>query len=313
MLSRIAESLFWLNRYEERSEGMLRLMRTNYVLSLDKGPSEMNSWLPLLEIFSNKSYVEQIKLAENHQAVIKHLLIDPENNNSLIANLTKARENARGMQDHITKEVWEQVNYLYHLINSKTIASNLEENKQLHTIEHLQKNCLLYTGIADSTMPRSLSWCFMNLGKYIERSILTIDILEKHYAGIEFDLKKEKDILHWRNLLFSVSGYEFHLKNYRSNDSSFNVAHQIIFNEQFPHSLFYSLTRVKKYLENAVDENKIKNKQAIIKEFGRIYSNVEFTDLEWINKIGMSIYLQTSKYNLIQFTNSLSQTFFSYS
>lgn len=312
MLSRIADSLFWLNRYQERSEGMLRLIRTNYVLSLDKSPTETNSWLPLLEIFSNKSYVDQIKLSENHQEVINHLLLDASNNNSLQANLTKARENARGMQDHITKEVWEQVNYLYHIVHSQTLIDNLQENKQLQAIEHIQKNCLLYTGIVDSTMPRGMSWSFMNLGKYIERSILTIDILEKHFAGIDFDFNKEKGILYWRNLLFSVSGYEFHLKNYRNNDTNLNVAHQIIYNEQFPHSLSYSLNRVQKYLENVIEENKVKNKNSLVKEFGRIYSNIEFTDLDWINKMGMSVYLQTSKYNLIQFTNSLSQTFFSY-
>jgi uncharacterized alpha-E superfamily protein len=313
MLSRIADSLFWLNRYLERSEGMLRLMRTNYVLSLDKGPSDMNNWKPLLQIYSGLLLEEQIQIQQSNQKVIGYLLMDPANENSFQMNLNKARENARGMQDHITKEVWEQVNYLYHTVNSKNTFEKLNSNNQLPTIEYLLKNCLLYTGIADSTMPRGMSWCFMNLGKYLERCLLTIELLDKYFANINYDFEDEKDILYWRSLLFSVSGYEFHLKNYRNSDTNINVAHQIIFNEQFPYSIFYCLTRIKKYVETIIDENKVKDKNLLVKEFGRIYSNVEFTDLDWIKKTGISVYLQTSRYNLLQFTNTLSQTFFSYS
>ena len=312
MLSRIADSLFWLNRYLERTEGMLRLMRTNYVLSLDKGPSDMNNWKPLLQIYSGLPPEEQLNLQESNQKVMSYLLMDKANENSIQMNLNKARENARGMQDHITKEVWEQVNFLYHSVNSKSTFEKLNNN-QLSTIEYLLKNCLLYTGIADSTMPRGMSWCFMNLGKYLERCLLTIELLDKYYANIDYDFESEKDILYWRSLLFSVSGYEFHLKNYRNGDTNFNIAHQIIFNEQFPYSIFYCLTRIKKYVETIIEENKVKDKNLLVKEFGRIYSNVEFTDLDWIKKTGMSVYLQTSRYNLLQFTNSLSQTFFSYS
>jgi uncharacterized alpha-E superfamily protein len=313
MLSRIADSMFWLNRYLERSEGMLRLMRTNYVLSMDKSPTEMNSWQPLLQIYAGLPDKEQAAFQQSHTELIRYLLVDANNTNSFQLNLNKARENARGMQDHITKEVWEQVNYMYHMVNSKSILDQIQGNHQLSAIEHLLKNCLLYTGITDSTMPRGMSWCFMNLGKYLERCLLTIELLDKYFAHIDYNFEDEKDILYWRNLLFSVSGYEFHLKNYRNADTNYNVAHQIIFNEQFPYSMAYCLTRIKKYVDTIIEENKVKDKNLLIKEFGRIYSNVEFTDLDWIKKTGMSIYLQTAKYNILQFTNSLSQTFFSYS
>ena len=312
MLSRIADSLFWLNRYLERSEGMLRLMRTNYVLSLDKGPVEQNLWKPILQIYSGLTEQDQAALLPDTYEALNYLLINPNNENSLKLNLNKARENARGMQDHLTKEVWEQVNYLYHVINSQKTIDQLASKHQLQTIEYLQKNCLLYTGILDSTMSRGMSWYFMSLGKYIERCLMTIDILDKYFANFEYDFEKDNDILYWRSLLFSVSGYEFHLKNYRNSDVNQNVSHQLIFNPEFPHSIYYCLNRIKKYLESIVEENKIKDKNLLIKEFGRIYSNVEFSDMDWVKKSGISMYLQTSKYNLLQFTNSLSQTFFSY-
>ena len=313
MLSRIADSMYWLNRYVERSEGLLRMLHTCYVLSLDKGPYGFNTWRPMLQIFAGLPEATIEKLENKTSDAVNLLLLDTKNLNSLKVNLNKARENARGMQDHITKEVWEQVNHLYHLINNPKTETLLKGNESLAAIEHLLKNCLLYTGITDSTMPRGMSWSFMSLGKYIERCLLTIELTDKHYKTIDYDLTQSKDILYWRSLLFSLSGYEFHLKNYRSTDYNYNVAHQVIFNPLFPHSIMYSLIRLKKYLDDAVKENNPSEKYSLLKQFGRLYSNVEFADFEWIKRSGLPEYLEETRSNLLQFSRALSQSFFSYS
>jgi uncharacterized alpha-E superfamily protein len=311
MLSRSADALFWLNRYIERSEGLLRTLHTTYVLSLDKGPYINNSWKIIFDIFSSLSEEEKKTFENNSEKILEHILIDSTNANSLRMILNKARENARGMQDHLTKEVWEQVNYMYHRINAKTIDAQLKTNNEISVIESLLKNCLLYTGIVDSTMSRGESWDFMNLGKYIERCMLTIDLVEKNIIGN--DLSEEKDILHWRGLLFSLSGYEFHLKNYRSSEANYNVLHQAVLNNYFPHSVLYSLERMKKYLENIVDANDPSDKAGLNRQFGRIYSSVQFGDVDMIRNTGVTNYLAQLRYNLFQFAWSFSQTYFSYS
>ncbi len=312
MLSRIADSMFWLDRYLERSEGMLRTLHTSYVLSLDKGPYGIDTWHTLLQIFTGLPDDQLAGLEKNTNDAIYYLLLDPKNMNSVKVVLNRARENARGMQDHITKEVWEQVNHMYHLINSPKTEEQLKGSDQLAAIEHLLKNCLLFTGITDSTMPRGMSWSFMSLGKYIERCLLTIELTDKHYRTIGYDLSQGKDILYWRSLLFSLSGYEFHLKNYRSAEINYNVAHQVIFNQQFPHSIMYSLSRIKKYLDDVVKENSPSEKYSLLKQFGRLYSNVEFADFEWIKRSGLPEYLEETRGNLLQFSRALSQSFFSY-
>lgn len=313
MLSRIADSMYWLNRYIERSEGLLRMLHTSYVLSLDKGPYTSNTWRPMLQIFAGLRDESIAQIENKPSEVVKLLLLDTKNLNSLRVNLNRARENARGMQEHITKEVWEQVNHMYHLINNPKTEQQLLSTDSLAAIEHLLKNCLLYTGITDSTMPRGMSWSFMSLGKYIERCLLTIDLTDRQYQSINYDLTQSMDILYWRSLLFSLSGYEFHLKNYRSTDYNHNVAHQVIFNPLFPHSIMYCLIRVKKYLDDVVKENNPSEKYTLLKQFGRLYSNVEFADFEWIKRSGLPGYLQETRSNLLQFSRALSQSFFSYS
>ncbi len=313
MLSRIADSMYWLNRYLERSESILRTMHTSYVLSLDKSPYGHNSWEPLLELFTFLDHAHIADLEKKPNDILQHVMLDPKNLNSLKVILNRARENARGMQDHITKEVWEQVNLMYHTINNPKVAKQIKGSEQLPMMENLLKNCLLYTGITDCTMPRGMGWNFMNMGKYLERCLITIEITDNIFKKVDYNLEENMDILFWRNLLFSLSGYEFHLKNYRSNEINHNVAHQVIFNRNFPHSINYSMTRLGKYLEEVVNENDPKGKSALLKQFGRLNSSVEFADFEWIRKNGLSNFLGETRNELINFSKSFSQIFFSYS
>jgi len=311
MLSRSADALFWLNRYIERSEGLLRALHTTYVLSLDKGSNTDNSWNIMMNVYSGLGDDEKHRLEQDPALVLDHLLLDTANPNSLKMILGRARENARGMQDHITKEVWEQVNFLYHRINSKTLNEQLQTGNEIAVIENLLKNCLLYTGIVDSTMSRGMAWNFMNLGKYIERCLNTLYLVEKTVVGK--DLSEEKDILYWRALLFSLSGYEFHLKNYRSQEANYNVVHQVILNGLFPHSAYYCLERIRKYLQNVVDENDPADRGGLIRQYGRIASAVEFADVDTIRNAGVPAYLARLRADLLQFSWNLAQTYFSYS
>ena len=174
MLSRVADSLYWLDRYMERTDAMIRVLRTNYVLSFDDGLNSPASWRQLLNIFG---YLPEEKLQEYEKdkaATMRFLITDSQNPNSLRSIISKARENARGAQDHITKEVWEQVNQVYHQVNDPSMEKRLNE-ETLKVIDQLTEYITLYYGVTASTMPRGNGWNLMNTGKFIERCLLTID------------------------------------------------------------------------------------------------------------------------------------------
>ena len=97
-------------------------------------------------------------------------------------------------------------------------------------------------------MPRNQGWHFMNMGKYIERTVQTADILDIKFGHISYDMNNPADIPYWRNLLLSVSGYELYLKTYRSGVQSQNVVDFLVFNMQFPRSVLYSLNRLSEEL-----------------------------------------------------------------
>ena len=312
MLSRIADSLFWLNRYMERADGLVRMMRTNYTLSLDKGINSDLTWRPVLNIYTNLRGEDINNLENDTPGTLHFLLTDTENRNSLKAILTKARENARGVQDHITKEAWEQINQMYHLVNNPNISSTLSGYDALQTIEDFSRNCLLFSGITDVTMPRGLGWSFMNLGKYIERCTQTIEIIDRQYKNIEYDLENTVDIIQWQYLLFSLSGFELYLKTYQTPSYNKNVLHQVILNEDFTRSILYSLNHIFKYLDDVTGENRSDRNEELKRFFGRFYSEVKYIDFEKLDGENLKLCLQNVRSNMIEFSRYLTRNFFSY-
>src|SRR5436190_4288108 len=258
MLSRIADSLFWLNRYMERSDCLLRVIYTNYILSFDAGNSTSFSWKDAIAIFSPTAEEVISPADDSTSAALKYLINDTKNLNAAKTLLTKARENARGVQDNITKEVWEQVNQLYHPVNQPDMEKKLMGSRSLEIIELLYQNSTLYYGVTDSTMPRGQGWNFMNLGKFIERCLLTIDTTFAHFKKIDHQLNNPQDVLFWRNLLLSLSGYELYLKTYTSGQHNLNVIDHVIFNKNFPRSLMYSFHLINGSLDKLWINKKMK-------------------------------------------------------
>ena len=124
MLSRVADSVFWMARYMERTNGMLRILRTNYISSQDE-VKDFN-WHTLLRNYSDAGAEEMEAIGNNSVRVMEHLLLDKQNGGSVINNITRARENGRAVQDHITKEVWQCLNDYHHLIRDKNIYTQVK-------------------------------------------------------------------------------------------------------------------------------------------------------------------------------------------
>src|SRR4030095_7369552 len=113
MLSRVADSLYWMSRYMERSDGILRMLKINFASSQDD--MSAFSWKPVLKIFTYLEDERADSIAKDSRTVLQFMVTDKENPNSVLNIVTKARENARSVQDHITKELWQCLNEFYHL------------------------------------------------------------------------------------------------------------------------------------------------------------------------------------------------------
>lgn len=312
MLSRIADSLFWLSRYMERGDCLMRVVRTNYILSFDAGNHTDFSWRDVISLFAYTNDETVLAEGDNDGSALKYLLADTRNPNSMKVLITRARENARGVQDNITKEVWERVNQIYHVVNRPTLVEEITGSRALETIDTLSERSLIFYGVTDSTMPRGQGWNFMMLGKFIERCLLTIDTTQAHFRKVNHQSNTPQDILFWKNLLLSLSGYELYLKTYTRAQHNMSVIDHIVFNRNFPRSLIYSLGRIKRYLDEIAEDTKMDGSLSLQKTFGRICSKVEFADMNTIQDEGLLHFLNALRSDVISFSNKLTRIYFSY-
>ncbi len=312
MLSRIADSLFWLNRYTERSDSLLRHVYVHYILSLDRALNTDKHWRSVLQIHSASPPEIISEIEDNTPDVLLNLFLDDENSNSVKSLVTRARENARGVQDHITKEVWEVVNSMYHQVNDPALATKLTTEGAIKAVDGFAKRTALYTGITDNTMFRGLGWNFMNLGKFIERCLQTIVLLRKELDYQTSAQTTGNDILQWRYLLFCLSGYEMHLKTYRSDDHRYNALHQVTINENFTRSVIYSLIRIKYYLENIMEMHADEKKE-LSHAIGRLHSKVQYMNLKGMDTPALQQFLAEVGTDLSSFTAQLGSAYFLYS
>jgi uncharacterized alpha-E superfamily protein len=297
----------------ERIDGMLRVVSVHSSLSLDTDLTRNLTWSPVLQMFTTLKEKEIKSLDTESLPVLKKILIDTDNHNSVKILVNKSRENARGIQDHITKEVWEQVNAMYHLVNDPLVRSRIDSYQGGEVLELFKKQCVLYTGLTEITMSRGMGWQFMSMGKFVERCLQTIVLTEKQLELLTHEGKEVNDILYWRYLLLSVSGYEQHLKTYHTSHHNRNVLHQVLLNENFSRSVIYSLSKIDYSLKYITRKNNHEETNNLLRCFGRLYSKVKFMELQHFNNKTMQPFLKETKHELLDFSTRMAQHFFSYS
>src|ERR1700741_1788558 len=207
MLSRVADSLYWMGRYIERTDGILRMLKINYSSSQDD--VHEFSWKPVLRTFTYLKEEEANTMAQDSRTVLQFMVTDKENPNSVVNIVTHARENARSVQDHITKELWQCLNDYYHSIRDEQLNQLLNREDPVTILDILIRHGLLYYGITDITMARGEGYAFINIGKFLERGVQSADILDIKFSDLQYDLTRT-DTTYWKSLLLSISGYELY-------------------------------------------------------------------------------------------------------
>jgi len=312
MLARIADSLFWMARYIERADGIMRMLKINYNASLDKSSETEFSWKPVLKLFSTLS-TEEINAMQHDSRAVMHYMIDDRNNpNSLYNIITRSRENARGVQDHITLEVWGCLNDFYHHIRDERVAKMIDDDQAIQLLDELLKHGLLYYGTSDITMPRGEGWSFMNIGKALERALQTVDLLDSKFNDLSYDLQASADTPYWKYLLMSASGYELYVKTYREGLNGRHVADMMILNIDFPRSIFYSMLQLSRNFQKVRSDRNIESFSQIAFLIGKLKSNVQYTDISELSQQGLHEFLQNTRNDLYKIGNALNTYYFNY-
>lgn len=242
MLSRVADSIYWMSRLVERADNVARFVEVNLYLEIDLPDHGAKSWSPLVAATGDDKVFEERYGAPTRQNVIKFLTFDREYVNSILACLRFARENARSVREAIPSELWEHLNGFYHLVRDQS-ADRMASDELADFYKRIRMECHLFHGIADDIMSRGEGWHFFNMGRLIERADKTSRLIDVKYFTLLpriSDVGSPTDNLQWSAVLRSVSGFEMYRKQHHLLAPS-KVVSFLLLDRQFPRSALHCL------------------------------------------------------------------------
>lgn len=262
MLSRIAENLYWIGRYVERAENTARLLDVNYhaLIEAPLAPGARGivteQWAPLLAISGTEDgFREEFDRADAHSVPL-WLAVHPANSGSIRSSLRAARENARGLRDRITLEMWEAINAAY-LTLCGAPPETLEEDALHDYCMRARDASQQFFGIADATLPRDQGWSFIQAGRMLERSDATLRTLMVRYRQYRGQAPVADGVETHRGLalLRSLSAYESFRKRQQSALTAAKIAEFLLLDPDFPRSVRFSLEALQRHLDEIAAAN----------------------------------------------------------
>lgn len=241
LLSRVADSIYWLGRYIERAENVARFIDVNMNLQLDLPLEPAYQWKPIIETSGDTESFKARFGEATEQKVIQFLAFDAENPNSIFSCLRSARENARSVRETISSEMWEQVNSMYLQVQLQRTTPQHEALPE--TLRGIRLACHMFEGITDSTMSHNEAWNFLRLGRMMERADKTSRILDVKYFILlpnAANVGTPYDDLHWSAVLKSVSGFEFYRKLHGRIEPR-TIVDFLVMDREFPRAIHHCL------------------------------------------------------------------------
>jgi uncharacterized alpha-E superfamily protein len=248
MLSRVADSVFWLSRYVERAENVARFIEVNMHLSLDLGESASQQWGPLVNITGDHEEFAKRYGEPTREKVWQFLTFDRKNPNSILSCLSSARENARTIRGTLPSLLWEELNKFYLYVRSAATEDSFENAPVF--LEQVKLGSYLFVGLTESVMSRNEAWHFSRLGRNIERADKTSRILDVKYFILlptTKDVGTPLDVIQWAALLKSASALEMY-RQVRGRITPVDVVEFLMLNTEFPRSIRSCLARAEESL-----------------------------------------------------------------
>jgi uncharacterized alpha-E superfamily protein len=268
MLSRIADSIYWMSRYLQRAGDTARLMDINmlYLLEAEEDMSESDKWRPLLQITSAEGAYTALYGDDQitEERILQFMTAERSNGNSIRTCVRLARENARIARDRISKEMWEAINELWLSVDQR-LKSPLHHLKASHFFSFVRNETARFSGLTSNTMMRGEAFGFYSMGAFIEQADMTARILDVKYHILLPDLNlvgSALDYYQWSALLKSLSGYEAFRRKYHAGFRPIDVVEFTIFELEFPRSLAFSVERIRRALETTGTSKKQRSREA---------------------------------------------------
>ena len=293
MLSRVANTLYWMIRYVERADNLARLIDVNQQLLLDSERLDSDRlrgfWQPIIQSTGDEETFSPLYDQAGSAEVIHFLTDDPRNPNSITSCIVLARENARTVRDQLSDELWEELNALYLFCRSEEARRLLAADPPRY-YENVRRSAGTFLGIAASTTSREEAWDFMELGRHLERADKTTRFLDVASYLPRGEDGAQPAALHWSAILRSCGA----LGAFRGHERTITargVVGFLVFSKTFPRAVRYCIERVDACLHRISGTPRGTYCNEAERETGRLLADLNFGTAEEAFQAGLHEYL----------------------
>jgi uncharacterized alpha-E superfamily protein len=249
MLSRVADSLYWMSRYLERTENTVRQLDVTLSLMLDAGGVDLDArWQRMIAALGKPAGMDWNGSIE---AMAQKLVFDSVSPASVIYCLSGARENARQVREEISSEMWQRLNRLYHHMHTPHAQSQFATNSG-DLLASVTDGIYLFKGTTDTSMIHGQGWQFIRLGRYLERAYATATLLEVYQPYLFQHPASESGghlYLELVGLLRCCTSFEAYCQVYTADLSPDRILEFLLLNREFPHAIHYCVAGTRQALE----------------------------------------------------------------
>ena len=311
LLSRVADSMYWMARYIERAENAARFVDVNLQLMLDLSVGIQEQWEPLIQIGADDTLFASLNETTSKESVMHFVTFDERNPNSVLSCLQSARENARSIRESISAEMYEQINRTYLMVKAASADRTIMESP-VDFFQEVRMAGHLFEGITEATMTHGEAWHFSRLGRMLERADKTMRLLDVKYfillpsvayVGTAFDE------LQWAALLKSASGFEMYRRLY-GRIAPDSVVEFLLLDRDFPRSVHYCIIAAQQSI-HAISGTPLGTfRNSAEQQLGRLRSELDYADKQRVIEGGLHEVLDLLQKKLNLIDDAIYDTFF---
>jgi uncharacterized alpha-E superfamily protein len=300
MLSRVADSLYWMSRYLERAEHTTRLLDVNLNLMLDESAaSAERRWQRALFALGRP---KDIEWAGEPYGLTQTLTFDTTNKASILSCIIAARENSRHVREQISTEQWHRLNSLYLQVTrpeiqaagqAKALAAGITQPSEF--LQSVMEAVHQFQGVTDSTMNHGEGWQFIQVGRYIERASATALLLEAYHNDLwehSERIGEDNEYLDWMGLLRSATAFEAYCKVYTADLTPDHIFEFLLLDAEFPHSVRFSIDSMQCALEKIQGDSGKNRAETLRRLSGRLQGSLSYSSAGEILNRDVVGYLQ---------------------
>ena len=313
MLSRIADSLYWMARYLERAQETARILDVNYHTVLEQSSQAWRlRWGPVISLACEQERFYKLYNEANAQTVFEFLAFRQDNPNSILNCIALARENARTIRERISREMWEDLNGLYHEVTRFNPAQEMAAgpHRFCNTIKF---GAHRFRGVSDATLPHDEGWQFLRIGCALERTEMTGRIVDVQYHDlVERPSEFQKDNHQWMAVLKSVDAYEAYRRIYLARVEPQRVAEMLILHAEHPGSIRFNVTEFQSGLRSISGTGPGAYANEAERLTGRLLESLRYNRIEEIFARGLHDYLTEVQRTCREIGTEIAKSYFYY-